>query len=180
MDDREPKKPLSNPNLRSTRWINPHTLNVFFFKYFTCTKIKRGIYFCLQVILGGGRTYMFPTTVEDPEYLNKTGVRKDGINLVDEWLKNKPVNSAFIKCAHQFLVWTCIVIFITELFFLKKQTFSTFVIVPHLQNAKYVWNKADFDAINPATTDFLMGKNSEVHHLQLRHTEKKNTRPWVL
>lgn len=65
-------------------------------------------------------------------------------------------------------------------FFLKKQTFSTFVIVPHRQNAKYVWNKADFDAINPATTDFLMGKNSEVHHLQLRHAEKKNTRPWVL
>lgn len=47
---------------------------------------------------------MFPTTVEDPEYLNETGVRKDGKNLVDEWLKNKPVNSAFIKCAHQFLV----------------------------------------------------------------------------
>lgn len=76
----------------------------FFFRYFTCTKIKRGIYFFLQVILGGGRTYMFPTTVEDPEYLNETGVRKDGKNLVDEWLKNKPVNSPFIKCAHQFLV----------------------------------------------------------------------------
>ncbi|XP_039888457.1 intestinal-type alkaline phosphatase-like [Simochromis diagramma] len=68
----------------------------------------------INVILGGGRTYMFPTTVKDPEYLNKTGVRKDGKNLVEEWLKNKP-------------------------------------------NAKYVWNKADFDAINPATTDFLMG-----------------------
>lgn len=26
------------------------------------------------------------------------------------------------------------------------------------QNAKYVWNKADFDAVDPANTDFLMGK----------------------
>lgn len=29
-----------------------------------------------------------------------------------------------------------------------------------LQNAKYVWNKAEFDAVNPANTDFLLGKKS--------------------
>lgn len=27
-----------------------------------------------------------------------------------------------------------------------------------LQNAKYVWNKAELDAVNEAKTDYLMGK----------------------
>ncbi|XP_034439346.1 intestinal-type alkaline phosphatase [Hippoglossus hippoglossus] len=68
----------------------------------------------IDVILGGGRQYMFPSNMQDPEYPTYTGDRLDGQNLVIEWLKNK-----------------------------KK--------------SKYVWNKADFDAVNPATTDFLMG-----------------------
>lgn len=68
----------------------------------------------INVILGGGRQYMFPSDIQDPEYPTKTGDRKDGRNLVWEWLKNK-------------------------------------------QNANYVWNKADFDAVDPKNTDFLMG-----------------------
>ncbi|KAM7409573.1 hypothetical protein PAMA_001182 [Pampus argenteus] len=68
----------------------------------------------IDVILGGGRQYMFPSTVRDPEYPSEVGVRKDGQNLVDEWMKNK-------------------------------------------KNAKYVWNKAAFDAVDPENTDFLMG-----------------------
>ncbi|KAM7387970.1 hypothetical protein PAMP_024174 [Pampus punctatissimus] len=66
------------------------------------------------VILGGGRQYMFPKTVHDPEYPSNTGVRNDGLNLVEEWMKNK-------------------------------------------KNAKYVWKKTDFDDVDPANTDFLMG-----------------------
>ena len=31
-----------------------------------------------------------------------------------------------------------------------------------LQNAKYVWNKAEFDAVKPENTDFLMGKKKRV------------------
>lgn len=27
-----------------------------------------------------------------------------------------------------------------------------------MQVAQYVWNKADFDAVDPETTDYLMGK----------------------
>lgn len=46
----------------------------------------------IQVILGGGRQYMFPRTVQDPEYPTYKGDRKDGQNLVDEWMKNKTVN----------------------------------------------------------------------------------------
>ncbi|XP_062252383.1 intestinal-type alkaline phosphatase [Platichthys flesus] len=68
----------------------------------------------IDVILGGGRQYMFPQTMRDQEYPKNTGARLDGRNLVSEWLKDK-----------------------------KKAT--------------YVWNKAEFDAVNPAKTDFLMG-----------------------
>ncbi|CAB1443495.1 unnamed protein product [Pleuronectes platessa] len=68
----------------------------------------------IDVILGGGRRYMFPKNMRDPEYPTNTGDRLDGRNLVSEWLKDK-----------------------------KKAT--------------YVWNKAEFDAVKPAKTDFLMG-----------------------
>ncbi|XP_033820815.1 alkaline phosphatase-like [Periophthalmus magnuspinnatus] len=68
----------------------------------------------IDVILGGGRQYMFPTNVQDPEYPTTMGNRLDGQNLIMEWLKNK-------------------------------------------KNVKYVWNKAEFDKVNPKNTDFLMG-----------------------
>uniref|UniRef100_A0A667XGM2 alkaline phosphatase n=1 Tax=Myripristis murdjan TaxID=586833 RepID=A0A667XGM2_9TELE len=68
----------------------------------------------IDVILGGGRQYMFPKTAVDPEYSSSKGTRSDGLDLTAEWLKNK-------------------------------------------KNAKYVWNKAQFDAVDPDKTDFLMG-----------------------
>ncbi|XP_074524436.1 intestinal-type alkaline phosphatase [Halichoeres trimaculatus] len=69
----------------------------------------------IDVILGGGRQYMMPKDMQDPEYPStSTGDRLDGRNLVSEWLKSR-------------------------------------------KNAEYVWNKAAFDAVNPANTDFLMG-----------------------
>ncbi|XP_037530495.1 intestinal-type alkaline phosphatase [Nematolebias whitei] len=43
----------------------------------------------IDVILGGGRRYMFPRTMQDPEYPDEKGGRKDGQNLVEEWAKNK-------------------------------------------------------------------------------------------
>ncbi|CAN0236102.1 unnamed protein product [Rangifer tarandus platyrhynchus] len=42
----------------------------------------------IDVILGGGRKYMFPEGTPDPEYpydVSQTGVRKDKRNLVQEW-----------------------------------------------------------------------------------------------
>ncbi|XP_057181990.1 intestinal-type alkaline phosphatase [Triplophysa rosa] len=68
----------------------------------------------INVILGGGRQYMFPKEVKDPEYSTVTGSRQDKTNLVEEWLKNR-------------------------------------------KNAKYVWNKAEFDAVKETKTDYLMG-----------------------
>lgn len=48
-------------------------------------KIKSAFY---QVIMGGGRKYMFPKNQSDVEYPNvpkQSGTRKDGRNLVQEW-----------------------------------------------------------------------------------------------
>ncbi|XP_075807391.1 intestinal-type alkaline phosphatase 1-like [Microtus pennsylvanicus] len=45
----------------------------------------------IDVILGGGRKYMFPKGTPDPEYPNdssQSGTRLDGGNLVEKWLKN--------------------------------------------------------------------------------------------
>ncbi|XP_073699883.1 intestinal-type alkaline phosphatase 1-like [Garra rufa] len=69
----------------------------------------------INVILGGGRQYMFPKETVDPEYSTVTGSRKDKTNLVDVWLSSR-------------------------------------------NNAKYVWNKQDFDAVKEEKTDYLMGK----------------------
>ncbi|XP_024135269.1 intestinal-type alkaline phosphatase 1 [Oryzias melastigma] len=68
----------------------------------------------IDVILGGGRQYMFPKSTPDPEYPTSTGDRNDGRDLVEEWKKNK-------------------------------------------ENARYVWDKAGFDAVSHRDTNFLMG-----------------------
>lgn len=44
-----------------------------------------------QVILGGGRKYMFPEGTPDPEYPFQKGTRLDGRNLVEEWLSKHQV-----------------------------------------------------------------------------------------
>uniref|UniRef100_A0AAY4EWN3 alkaline phosphatase n=1 Tax=Denticeps clupeoides TaxID=299321 RepID=A0AAY4EWN3_9TELE len=47
----------------------------------------------INVILGGGRQYMFPKGTPDPEYSSSSGSRLDKLNLVDLWLTNKTVSS---------------------------------------------------------------------------------------
>jgi len=44
-----------------------------------------------KVILGGGRTYFLPRTVNDVE--SGTGRRRDGKNLVDQWKTNRPTGT---------------------------------------------------------------------------------------
>jgi len=74
----------------------------------------------IEVVLGGGRSQFYPNTVADPEYPTRTGSRKDGRMLPDEWVAARP-------------------------------------------NAAYVWNRAQFDAIDTATTRSLLGLFERSH-----------------
>jgi len=49
----------------------------------------------LEVILAGGRDVMLPNTVADPEYRDRRGRRRDGRNLIDEWVAAQP-SSRFV------------------------------------------------------------------------------------
>lgn len=49
----------------------------------------------LEVALGGGRSYFLPTTQADPEDAGKTGGRKDGLDLTQQWL-GKYKNPAYV------------------------------------------------------------------------------------
>lgn len=51
----------------------------------------------------------------------------------------------------------CSSVFYTDFNF----SYVSFVFIGHFpQRAKYVWNKADFDAVIPRNTDFLLGKQN--------------------
>ncbi|CAL8309769.1 unnamed protein product [Lota lota] len=53
----------------------------------------------IDVILGGGRMYMTPKGTPDPEYPtsnSRKGDRKDKKNLIDQWLKAKPVGLTLV------------------------------------------------------------------------------------
>jgi alkaline phosphatase len=73
----------------------------------------------LEVALGGGRRYFIPNTTPDPELTDQKGRRKDGRDLIQEWLSNS--------------------------------------------NSAYVWSQAQFDALNVANTDHLLGLFSYSH-----------------
>uniref|UniRef100_A0A670JD19 Alkaline phosphatase n=1 Tax=Podarcis muralis TaxID=64176 RepID=A0A670JD19_PODMU len=56
----------------------------------------------IEVIMGGGRKYMFPKNTSDVEYPNEEkfrGTRLDGRNLIEAWRKTKP------KDKNAFYVW---------------------------------------------------------------------------
>lgn len=80
----------------------------------------------LRVTMGGGRRAFLPANLTDPEYPDKTGNRKDGRNLTDEWLATRTVANL---------------------------------------RAKYVWNLGDFNAVDPDTSDALLGL-FEPSHMQ--------------
>jgi alkaline phosphatase len=50
----------------------------------------------IEVAMGGGRKNFLPNTEKDPEYTNKTGMRLDNRNLMQEWQK---------KYKHSQVVW---------------------------------------------------------------------------
>lgn len=83
----------------------------------------------LEVVLGGGRRSFMPKSERDPEYENKSGKRKDGRNLINEFTANA--------------------------------------------GSHYVWNKKQFDAIDPKTTKRLLGL-FEPSHMQYEHDRPKD------
>ncbi|MEP7311406.1 MAG: alkaline phosphatase [Pseudomonadota bacterium] len=67
----------------------------------------------IEVVMGGGRTFMLPAAVSDPEYPDLKGRRKDGRNLTSEWLGAQA-------------------------------------------GSQFVWNKAQFAAVDPQKVDHLL------------------------
>jgi len=49
----------------------------------------------IEVVLGGGRRYFYDQTEADPEYTGRTGIRKDGRNLHQEW-ESRYSKSAYV------------------------------------------------------------------------------------
>lgn len=43
-----------------------------------------------DVLMGGGRMHLMPATQRDPEYTDKVGARRDGRDLVGDWLRRHP------------------------------------------------------------------------------------------
>ncbi|WP_230346964.1 alkaline phosphatase [Methylobacillus methanolivorans] len=84
----------------------------------------------IEVVLGGGRSRFLPNTVDDPENAGRKGDRRDGRNLVQEYVNKF--------------------------------------------NGKFVWNQAQFDAINPANTNRLLGL-FERSHMQYEHDRPSDT-----
>ena len=74
----------------------------------------------LQVIMGGGRKYMFPKNKSDVEYpsvAKHSGTRKDGRDLVQEWIdktKDK-VNLSFSFSLFLLLVFPCFLFYLLQL-----------------------------------------------------------------
>lgn len=84
----------------------------------------------LEVVLGGGRGKFLPRNTADPEDAGQTGERKDGRNLVNEWLQQRP-------------------------------------------RSAYAWNKNQFDAVETARTDRLLGL-FERSHMEYEHDRPKD------
>lgn len=118
---------------------------------------------------------MTPKGTPDPEYptsSSRKGDRKDKINLIDVWLKAKPVRLilySFLRLKN--LSFQPLSTFSSVLgFFIRLNIMLSEIATlnPHLslnfyqflfqkKKSHYVWHKKDFDEINVKTTDRLMG-----------------------
>lgn len=126
--------------------------------------------------MGGGRKYMFPKNMSDVEYpniLKHSGTRKDGRNLVQEWvdrMKDKvifPLLFLFALLVSSFPLYlpNCIFIFWnSKWLYLYHQNCSVpFFLFFLLQKNHYVWNKTQLLSLNPNNVDYLLGE-SQSHY----------------
>ncbi|NXD10450.1 PPBI phosphatase, partial [Nothocercus nigrocapillus] len=100
----------------------------------------------INVILGGGRMYMMPKETPDPEYPSdpaQNGIRKDGLNLITEWLSSKEVPELGQRGAvprHH-----------------RVGMSYEHPGCPCWQGAQYVWDKKGLDAVDDDSVSHLMG-----------------------
>lgn len=100
---------------------------------------------------------MTPKGTPDPEYptsSSRKGDRRDRKNLIDIWLKAKPVGLFIIHCRT--------LMFISPFALHNVSSFP-----PQKKKSHYVWHRKEFDEINVKTTDRLMGGYRYVYSLQM-------------
>lgn len=141
-------------------YFKPVWFKIFFFLF-------RSV--ALQVIMGGGRKYMFPKNQSDVEYPDNakhSGTRKDGRNLVQEWkerMKDKvspPPHAAFFGGSLHSLLSSQLDLHIKEFKVTAVLTVTlscTLVSFLTMQRGHYVWNKNQLLSLNPANVDHLLG-----------------------
>ncbi|MEJ1272145.1 alkaline phosphatase placental-like 2 [Cricetulus griseus] len=103
----------------------------------------------IDVILGGGRKFMFPKGTKDPEYPDdaaQSGTRLDGQDLVQKWLAKNQVMWALGQGLHQGPGKNC------------ASLVNILSLAVSLQGARYVWNlKELLQASQDSTVTHLMG-----------------------
>lgn len=112
---------------------------------------------------------MTPKGTPDPEYPtsnSRKGDRKDKRNLIDVWLKAKPVWSFHISAVSTYVRDK------------HSQICVSLCFVFQNKRSHYVWHRKEFDEINVKTTDRLMGGYTGV--LTNSQTEQVNTHMDVL
>ncbi|NXE51781.1 PPBI1 phosphatase, partial [Casuarius casuarius] len=100
----------------------------------------------INVILGGGRIYMTPKQTPDPEYPDdpaQNGVRKDGLDLIAEWLGSKEVPEPGRRGAG---AERC-----------RVGVSHRHHVCSHWQGARYVWDKKGLDEVEDDSVSHLMG-----------------------
>lgn len=132
-----------------------------------------------QVIMGGGRKYMFPKNKSDVEYpgvAKHSGTRKDGRNLVQEWIDRMKDKVNF---SSSFLSLSLLFSFLCSFFYLPSYIYifrsskwlavvtsrtvlyiCVFFFFPPItvQKGYYVWNKQQLLSLNPNNVNYLLGE----------------------
>ena len=113
----------------------------------------------IEVAMGGGRRHFIPKEMEDPEDAPKKGSRTDKRDLTKEWVKKyKKKDDGWVLDEDLAKEWV------------KKYK---------SKGSAYVWNQKQFDAIDPAKTNALLGlfNRSHMQYEANRVTKDKGGEP---
>lgn len=114
--------------------------------------------------MGGGRKFMFPKNQSDVEYptvAKHSGTRKDGRNLVGEWIEKMKDHVSFSPssvCAVFLLPLSASQLHLHIFNVRIPVTLLRILFFTNLQKGHYVWNKKQLLSLNPNNVDYLLGK----------------------